>query len=134
MLPTPVRRSALDYSLGVGGSGRRPLQSAGVWVLLLGKGGGGASTTSRRTIFGAICSTSEHWRSMGPRGIPWALRSSLLVGPGRSRGSAGSRFRPHDLPPVPRQTVYIAGLEQKTAVLRTEYPPVPILDSPRRLT
>ena len=28
MLPTPVRRRALDYFLGVGGSGRRPVESA----------------------------------------------------------------------------------------------------------
>ena len=28
MLPTPVRRRALDYLLGVGGSGRRPVESA----------------------------------------------------------------------------------------------------------
>ena len=40
MLPTPVRRSALDYFLGVGGSGRRPVEfadptwGAGVWVLV----------------------------------------------------------------------------------------------------
>ena len=38
MLPTPVRRSALDYFLGVGGSGRRPVEfadptwGAGVWT------------------------------------------------------------------------------------------------------
>ena len=38
MLPTPVRRRALDYFLGVGGSGRRPVEfadhtgGAGVWV------------------------------------------------------------------------------------------------------
>ena len=40
MLPTPVRRSALDYFLGVGGSGRRPVEfadptwGAGVWGLV----------------------------------------------------------------------------------------------------
>ena len=39
MLPTPVRRRALDYFLGVGGSGRRPVEfadptwGAGVWVI-----------------------------------------------------------------------------------------------------
>ena len=27
MLPTPVRRSALDYSFGIGGSGRMPVES-----------------------------------------------------------------------------------------------------------
>ena len=38
MLPTPVRRRALDYFLGVGGSGRRPVEfadptgGAGVWA------------------------------------------------------------------------------------------------------
>ena len=40
MLPTPVRRRALDYFSGVGGSGRRPVEfadptgGAGVWVMV----------------------------------------------------------------------------------------------------
>ena len=37
MLPTPVRRRALDYFLGVGGSGRRPVESADPQVRRVGR-------------------------------------------------------------------------------------------------